>query len=199
MRPSAVVAIILLFLVPIAGLVTLSWQTADWSHRLLAWALLLLCADQARMAIVDLTNIATLKTPVGQSHDPRLRRFQWVTWSTIGLELLGFYSAAFGPHPLALGWGGWIVLFSQVWFNSLAAVQLNPGGAIALEPWGIPQRWPVLLADALGLVMVSLWLAQVQELAMAIALLVMVAAYGIIKYGSKLVPTPSQSSASKLS
>lgn len=176
---SIAVGIGLLFLPASLGLLTqILWGSAI-AQQILTLAILLLCIDQARMAVVDLEAIAA----IGQPHNLEIKRFQWVTLSTIGLELLGFYGAI-----LYLGWGAGLVLLSQVWFNLLAGVQLHPQADPAIVPWGIRDRAIVLLADTLGLLLIGLWIAKVTPLIVAGALLAMVLLYGFIKYA--LPPKP---------
>jgi hypothetical protein len=150
------------------------------SGRLLAVSLLLLCLDQARMAVVDLTQAAAART---QGYDPRVERFYWVTVSTIGLELIGFYGAA-----AWLGLGTIGVLLSQVWFHLLAGVQLLPGaeGKVRVQEFGIRPRLPILAADLVGIALVSLWRVAVwSQVAIAI-LFSLFLAYGLAKYGPVL-------------
>lgn len=157
------------------GLISQIIQAHDLGYQLLALALLLLCIDQARMAVVDLEQVAAVKQQV---QDSRLDFFYKITVSTIGLELLGFYGAF-----LWLGWGVAIVLLSQVWFHLLAGIQLQPLAVPPIQAWGVPERLPVLVADGIGLLLVGLWMLQVAPLGMATGLLGMVVAYGCIKYG----------------
>ncbi|MGI0490733.1 hypothetical protein ACN4EG_02890 [Alkalinema pantanalense CENA528] len=169
-----------LFLPAIVGL---GWQTiaaVNWATRGVIIALLLLCGDQCRMAIVDLENVALVKDLTlakKLTQDARLSRFYGVTIATIVIELLGFYSAIGW-----LGWGAAIVLLSQVGFNLLAGIQLQPQESAPIVPWGIRDRLPVLIADALGLGLVGCWVAGIQPLAMALGLLTMVLIYGVVKY-----------------
>lgn len=144
-------------------------------HQLLALGLLLFCLDQARMATVDLTQVAHAKQ---QQSDPRLARFTWVTISTIALELGGFYLASW-----QLGVGIVLVLLSQIWFNLLAGIQLQPAGRWKIRPWGVSQRLPILMADGLGLGLVGLWQAHVAPLTIVLVLWSMAIAYSIIKIG----------------
>jgi hypothetical protein len=143
---------------------------------LLALALLLLGIDQTRMAIVDHRNIQAVKGQLAAS-DSRLCRFQWVTYSTIALEILGF-----GLAFRSLGWGTAIVLLSQVWFNLLAGVQLEPESETLIQDFGIGDRVLILVADGVGLLLTGLWIAGIAPLGMAIGLLAMVVIYGLIKY-----------------
>ncbi len=148
-------------------------------HQLLALALLLLCIDQARMAVVDLEQVEQVKQKV---QDARLDSFYRVTVSTIILELLGFYGAYFW-----LGWGAILVLLSQIWFNVLAGIQLQPMEETPIQSWGIPERRIVLIADGIGLILVSLWILQIAPLWMASGLLAMVIIYGWVKYSPTLL------------
>ncbi len=180
----------LLFL-PAALGIGLQLPQGSWDYRCIALALLLLCLDQARMAGVDLLDIAAVRSPPASASfatlepsptdDPRLDRFTWVTLSTIAIELIGFYLAW-----AALGWGVILVLISQLWFHGLAGVQLFPGAAEPVVPFGARLRSPVLIADSVGIILVVLWLQQVAPLTMALLLLGMVALYGGVKYGPEL-------------
>ncbi|WP_199320381.1 hypothetical protein [Leptolyngbya sp. FACHB-261] len=126
------------------------------------------------MAVVDLEQIALVKD---QIYDSRLSNFHKITTSTIILELLGFYSSS-----ISLGWGAVLVLLSQVWFNLLAGIQLQPLGKVAIQPSAISERLPVLIANGIGLILVSLWLLQVAPLSMASGLLGLVIFYIWVKY-----------------
>jgi hypothetical protein len=145
------------------------------AQRCLAIALFILGIDQTRMAIGDRTNIQTLQQCLIDS--PALQRFTWVTHTTIGLELVGFYLSWW-----ALGWGSAVVLLSQLWFNLLAGVQLLPESELPIQDFGIKDRAIVLLADALGLLLTVLYALGIAPLALAIGLLSMVLIYGLIKY-----------------
>ena len=153
---------------------------ADLSHHLLGLALLLLCLEQSRMAVVDLEQIAEVRKQIQDDH---LTHFSRITVSTIVLELLGFYAAG-----IALGWGAVLVLFSLVWFNWLAGIQLSSTGTL-IQPWGISQRLPILIADAIGLLLVGLWMMNVAPIWMATGLLGMILAYISLKYFSSSSPT----------
>ncbi len=174
-RPQIIV--LRLFTIALSGIV---WQfivTPQFDHRLLALALLLLGLDQARMATVDLTHIHALKPTTSDREAPLLKWFEMITWSTIGLELIGFLLSW-----QWLGWGSAVVLLSQLWFNLLAGVQLVPEAQPSIQPFGIKDRAIVLIADSLGLILCGLYGLTIQPLAMAIGLLSMVLLYGFIKY-----------------
>jgi hypothetical protein len=141
----------------------------------LAFALTILYCDQDRMAVIDRLNIQTLQQRAIAT--PDLQRFVWVTNTTIGLELVGFYLVW-----VSLGWSSVVVLVSQLWFNLLAGVQLVPESDPPIQPWGIRDRVIVLAADSLGLGLACLYARNIQPLATAIGLLGMVLLYILIKY-----------------
>ncbi|HEY9642648.1 MAG TPA: hypothetical protein V6C57_19330 [Coleofasciculaceae cyanobacterium] len=146
----------------------------ELAHQSLALAFLLFSIEQARMAALDLEQIAEVNQ---QIQDDRLDQFYRVTVSTIGLELLGFYIAS-----VWLGWGGLLVLLSQVWFNLLANVRLHPGDKILIHSWDMAERLLILSADGIGIVLVSLWILQIAPLGMALGLLGLMMIFGWIKY-----------------
>lgn len=169
----------LLFFPASLGLLSQFIGGNELSHQLMALALLLLCADLARMAVVDLEQVKQIKQHV---QDARLDNFYWVTVSTIILELLGFYSSY-----IWLGWGAILVLLSQLWFNVFAGIQLQPIEEKPIQSWGIPERKFVLLADGVGVILVGLWILQIAPLWMAAGLLAMIVIYGWIKYAPTLL------------
>jgi hypothetical protein len=169
----------LLFFPASLGLLSQVIGRNELSSQLLALALLILCIDQARMAVVDLENVQQVKQQV---QDARLNNFYRVTISTVVLELLGFYGSSFW-----LGWGAILVLLSQVWFNVLAGIQLQPMEENPIQSWGIPERSIVLLADGIGLILVGLWILQIAPLWMASGLLAMIVIYGWLKYAQILL------------
>ncbi len=151
--------IILVLFLPALG--AIAWQmlfggfppsdSTETGASYLAIALILLGLDQARMAIVDLQQIDQVQQIPNFTADPSLQRFRWVTWSTIGIELAGFYGAIW-----ELGWG-------------------------AIVPFGIRPRLPVLIADGVGIGLIILWMQNIAPLAMALGLLGMVLVYGLVK------------------
>jgi hypothetical protein len=165
----------LLFGGAIAGLLQQITVAASIAQRCLAIALFILCLDQTRMAIIDRLNIQTLQQRAITA--PTLQRFIWVTNTTIGLELVGFYLVW-----VSLGWSSVVVLVSQLWFNLLAGVQLVPESDPPIQPWGIKDRAIVLAADSLGLLLSVLYTLNIHPRAMAIGLLSMVLLYMLIKY-----------------
>lgn len=126
------------------------------------------------MAAVDLQQISLLEA---HAQNPSLRQFRRVTLTTIALELAGFYIGI-----LWLGWGALAVLLSQVWFNLFAGIQLQPQAALPIQPYGALKRFPILLADSLGLLLVGLWLTSIWPVGAAGLLFSLVLIYAGIKY-----------------
>lgn len=172
--PAIAVTIALLFLPACLGLLGLVLGDAALADKLLALGILLLCVDQARMAVVDLEQVAAVKRQVA---DPRLQRFHQVTLTTIFVELCGFYGAS-----ISLGWGAIAILFSQIWFNLGAGIQLDPTAKIPIQSWGVRDRLPVLIANIIGLALVSLWMLAIAPLWISGGLLGLLLLYGYGKY-----------------
>lgn len=181
MPPSLLIR--LLFFPAILGVLGQVIWGSDRSHQLLALGIFLMGFEQAHMAIVDLGQIAIVQQHL---QDSRLTVFRWVTQSTIVIELAGFYSAILWP-----GWGALLILLSQVWFNCLARIQLQPDAECPIQPWGVHQRRSVLLADGIGLIFLSLWIAHIAALWISISLLGLVLVYSLAKYAiTPLVTSP---------
>lgn len=149
------------------------------SQRLLSLSLALFCPELAHMAIVDLSNITEI---AGSHEDSRLQRFLKVTVSTVVLEIAGFYIAL-----VSLQWGAIAIIFSQLWFNLLADIQLWPGQSPAITSHGISDRRAVLLANGLGLGLISLWPLQAARIWLAAGLFTLITLFLIIKYGWQTV------------
>ena len=92
----------LLFFPASLGIISQIFSPENLSAAILALGILGMCMEQARMAAVDLAEIAQFQQKIS---DPRLDRFFIVTISTIVLKLSGFYLAV-----LWIGWGALIVL-----------------------------------------------------------------------------------------
>lgn len=155
---------------------------AKGAVAVLAIATFLICLEQARMAAVDLWQIEAVRP---QRQDSQLNRFSLVTRSTIAIELVGFYVAV-----LWVGWGALIVLLSQLWFNLLAEIQLQPAAPAPVQPRRWADRLSVLAADGVGLGLVSLWIAGVAPLYNAALLLGIVLVYGWVKYLQPQLKSP---------
>jgi hypothetical protein len=165
-----------LFLPPALGLLrTITGEIShNWSASLLALGTFLLCLEQAHMATADLLQIEATQRQV---QDQRLDQFRWVTQSTIAIELVGFYIAGGW-----LGWGAFTVLLSQAWFNLLAQIRLHPEAPEPIQVRSLADRLPVLIADGVGLLLASFWIAQIAPLVNAALLLTIVLLYGWFKY-----------------
>ncbi len=163
------------------AIVLLGWQALHLEaldQRILAMAIFLLSLDLCVMAIFDLQQVARVRA-LGLSNalrDDRLDRFYGVTVMTIALELLGMYGA-----QGSLWVGAAMILMSQAGFNLFAGVQLLPDQAEPIVTFGIRDRALVLVADSVGVGLVSLGLAGVMPLGMASGLLGMVVIYGGVK------------------
>lgn len=185
--------------------------TMTTASLLITVALLLFCIELAWMAYVDLNNVSsiaaqridqltdkeTLPTtvePTTQSNPTALQRpilatetqiqegsllnrFFWVSTSTFVLELTGFYLALFSPPKGAL-----IVIFSQLWFNSLAGVQLFPSQSSVIVPFGPRQRIDVLAANTVAIILLALWPISAMQLPAGIGLLTLVTLFLVLKY-----------------
>ena len=158
------------------------WHLKALDQRLLAMAIFLLSLDLCVMAIFDLQQVARVRAlarsdALSDSFSAaRVDRFYGVTVITIALEWIGMYGA------LGSLWvGALVILMSQVGFNLFAGVQLLPDQAEPVVTFGIRDRAVVLVADGVGVGLVSLGLAGVMPLGMASGLLGMVVIYGGVK------------------
>lgn len=138
----------------------------------IAVALALVCVDQGRMAWVDLRNIHQLSLA-----DDRVVGFTIVTAITIVWELIGFYLAW---QYLVLGMV--VMLASQLFFNTVAQIQLYPQSLEPIRPFPFQARWPVLLANAVALGLIALWQADHWRQLTSGLWLAMVVIYLIAKY-----------------
>jgi hypothetical protein len=146
----------------------------ELAHQLLALGMFLFCIEQARMATQDLQQIAYAR---GKVKDIRLDTFSTITISTIVLEIFGFYASSFW-----LGWGSILILISQFWFNLFSGIKINLETETVIQTWNISERLPVLIANVVGLVLVSLWILQIASLWIAGGLFGMVILYCSIKF-----------------
>jgi hypothetical protein len=159
------------------------WGT-ELTNQIIAIAMCLFCIEQARMAVKDLQKITEAQKILT---DIRLDYFCFITVTTIIVELLGFYTST-----LWLGWGSIIILLSQIWFNLLAAIKIQSLSQTStknpieiIKPWTISERLPVLIADILGLVLVSFWILKFASFWISLILCTMV----VIYLGIKLIST----------
>ncbi len=171
----------LLFFPAGIGLLVQLFESHSLAEYVLAVALLLFYPELVRMAWIDLEDIAVVRA---RQEDSRLSRFHKVVASTIVLELLGAYSAL-----LSLQWGGLIVISSQLWFNLLADIQLWPQETYAITEFGVRERWPVLIANAIGIALLGLWFISNIRLWLAGGLLLLMIIFLLLKY---IVPSLSK-------
>lgn len=156
------------------------WSPAI-ADRLLALALLLLCIDQSRAGVLDLEQALMAQE---QTPDPRLDRFYRITICAIAVALVGFYGAW-----LSLSFGAIVIFCGQLGFHCTAGIRLETAAeGMVIFPWGVKERWSILVANTVGLVFLSLWMQAIAPLWMASLILSMVLAYGAIKY---LTPSDS--------
>lgn len=170
-----------LFLPAGLGLLIEIFAAATTAERVLAAAIALFCPELAWMAWVDLSNVAAVtqqaEQMAEQPRDSRLNRFHAVVISTIVLEVTGFYLAM-----LSLPGGAIAVIFSQIWFNLLATVQLYPGQTPAIVPFGRADRRAVLVANGIGLGLLGLWFWQEIRIGLASGLFLLIIIFLLIKY-----------------
>ncbi len=146
---------------------------SELTQQMLALGTFLFCIEQSRMAVKDLQQIADAKK---QIKDTCLNSFYQVTAITIFIELIGFYVSS-----IWWGWGSILILISQVWFNLFASLKIQYSPKISLQTWKVTDRLPVLIADILGLFLVSLWMLEIGSEWIAWGLFAMVIVYGSIK------------------
>jgi hypothetical protein len=146
---------------------------SELTHQLLALGMFIFCIEQARMAAKDLQQIAEAKKQV---KDIRLDTFSTITISTIIIELFGFYASS-----VWLGWGSILILLSQVWFNLFAGVKIHSSTELVIQTWKVSERLPVLIADFIGLILISLWMSHIASLWITLVLFGMAIVYCSIK------------------
>lgn len=171
----------LLFLPAGLGLLIQGFHLTLVADRILALALALFCPELARMARVDLENIAAIiQSPAQSPAEDRLSHFHRVAVSTIVLEMVGFYTAL-----VSLPWGAITIIFSQLWFNLLAGIQLRPEATPTIVPLGISDRCTVLIANGLGLALLSCWPISSVRIWLASGVFVLIVLFLFIKYLTK--------------
>ncbi|MGF1674322.1 MAG: hypothetical protein ACFCUV_11655 [Rivularia sp. (in: cyanobacteria)] len=166
--------IIFLFFFPAClGILRQVILSTELSHQLLALAIFLLCIEQANMANHDLQKVADAKQQV---KDARLNYFQIITIVTIIIELIGFYLSS-----IWLGWGSIVILFSLIWFNLFANIKINSSSENIIQTWKISERLPVLVADIVGLLLISMWILNIGDFGISLGLFAMTILYCSIK------------------
>jgi uncharacterized membrane protein YiaA len=165
--------VFLLFFPACLGILSQIIRPESFDHRLLALGLLIFTIDQARMAVLDLKNIESAREKI---EDIRLRYFYYTTISTIALELIGFYVAS-----VQLGWGIILVLGSQVGFNLLANIRLQPTESVIIQDKPFSEQVTVLIADIIGLILIGFWMNAIAPVSIVLTLWTMAIAYACIK------------------
>lgn len=143
------------------------------SERILTLALALFCPELAYMAFVDLKNISA----IAYHQDSRLECFSKVTYSTIVLEAVGFYTGL-----VSLPIGAVIIIASQLWFNLLADIQIWPEASPAIISLPASDRRGVLIANGLGLGLLGLWPIQEIRIWLAFGSLALIILFLVLKY-----------------
>ncbi|MGK7933769.1 MAG: hypothetical protein AB4041_20390 [Microcystaceae cyanobacterium] len=145
----------------------------ELSYSLLATGLFLLCIDQSRMAALDVRQVTEVRR---DNSDHRLEQFWCLTLWTIIIELAGFYLASY-----ALGWGIELVLLSQVGFNALAEIQLQPSEVEKVIPRPWSDRLPLIVANGMAMILMGLWMVRIAPLIIVSSLWFIAIAYAILK------------------
>ncbi|MGF1517267.1 MAG: hypothetical protein ACFCVB_05610 [Nodosilinea sp.] len=188
-----------LFMPAAAGLLYQVGQPYTWPHRLLALALLLMSFEQAHMARVDLRYVELVTQRPRDlsgdlsgdlSRDLRLHRFGQVVMLAVLGQLLGFSVAAAGY----LGWGMALILVSLLGFNLTATIRLEPSAAQPIQAAGWRSRLPVLILDAIALMLALLWIAQKFQAGVAGGLFAITLLYGASKLLAYLTAATRQKS-----
>ncbi len=146
---------------------------SELTHQLLGFGTFLFCIEQANMANQDLQKVAVLKQ---QITDVRLEMFQTITIITIIIELMGFYLSS-----IWLGWGFIVILFGLLFFNLFVNIQIHESNENTIQDWKINQRFPVLIADCIGLLLVSMWMLKIGDFWISWILFAMPLVYCSIK------------------
>lgn len=165
--------IFLLFFPACMGIFRQVLWNSELTHQLLAFGTFLFCIEQANMANQDLQKVVDLKKYI---KDTRLDVFLKITIITIILELMGFYLSS-----IWLGWGFIIILFALIFFNVFVNIQIHESNKNKIKNWNINERLPVLIADFIGLVLVSLWMFKIGDLWISWILFAMPLLYCSIK------------------
>ncbi|MGK7943814.1 MAG: hypothetical protein AB4058_05030 [Microcystaceae cyanobacterium] len=145
----------------------------ELSYSLLAAGLFLLCIDQALMANLDWQQLIEVKQ---NNSDSRLDKFRVLIIGTIIIELAGFYLASY-----RLGWGIELVLLSQLVFNAVADIQLQPSESEPIIPRPWSDRLPLMMANGMAMGLMPLWMAKIAPLGIVLSLWGMAIAYAILK------------------
>ena len=155
-------------------------MTEGWNNKVLCLTIFIMCLEQAKMAIIDFTNIKISKRYL---KDTQLDNFLIITSITVAMELLGFYLVSFSRD-----WSIVIILTSLIFFNSFAKINILASETISIECCSISQRFSILIANYLGLAIIILEILNFFPIIMSTVLLGMTLAYATIKYSNNILP-----------
>ncbi len=145
--------IFLLFFPASLGILRQVILSPQLTHQLLGFGIFLFCIEQANMANQDLRQVINAQR---QIQDARLDIFQRVTVITIILELIGFYLSS-----IYLASGSLVILLGLILFNLFANIKIHNSANHIIKDWNITERLPVLIADIVGLILVSMWMLNI--------------------------------------
>lgn len=172
--PIARITFLLFFPACIAILFKQVIWGSELTHQLLGFATFLFCIEQANMANQDLQKVSRLQR---QIKDIRLNVFYRITIITILLELMGFYLSS-----IWLGWGFILILISLIFFNLFVEINIHTSTVNIIRDWKITERFPVLIADIIGLILASLWILKIGNFWISWGLFGMATFYCCIKF-----------------
>ncbi len=170
---SISLTIFLIFFPACLGILRQIIWASELTHQLLAVGIFFFCIEQANMANQDLQQVANAKTKVKDAH---LDIFHHITIITIIIELIGFYLST-----IYIGGGSLLILLGLIWFNIFANIKINISNKNIIQPWHITERLLVLIADLIGLILVSLWMLKIADIWISWGLFAMAVVYCGIK------------------
>jgi len=172
--PIARIIFLLFFPACIAILLKQVIWGSELTHQLLAVGIFFFCIEQANMANQDLQQVANAKLEI---KDSRLDNFQVTTITTIIIELIGFYLSS-----ICLGYGSILILVGIIWFNLFVKIKFETTSSdIRIKFWKITERSTVLIADMIGLTLVSMWILKIGDLWISWGLFLMAIFYCCVK------------------
>ncbi|NCO75997.1 MAG: hypothetical protein GW795_05575 [Cyanobacteria bacterium] len=169
--------IIFLLFFPVGlGLLWQSFNLNILPDQLISFTFFLFSIEQARMAVIDLQSYYLTKK---ETENKVLFQFFLVILTTIIIELCGFYWALF-----SVGWGAFLVIVSQIWFNFFAPLRVVETSNILLQNYNFTEKIAVLFADSIPLFLMILWLINVYPLTISLAILAITLTFVCVKYGT---------------
>jgi hypothetical protein len=202
--------IFLLFFPACVGLLTQVIWGLELTNQLVALGTFIFCIEQSRMAVKDLRQIEDAKACVHDVRLDNFYKVTvitiviellgfytsivWLGWGSIlillsqiwfnllaGVKIKFINQAAENTFKV----NNYGLLSTSALALSAPLLLKDTKGAVSttvdVQSWKISERLPVLIADILGLVLISLWMLQIGSLFISWALFGMVIAYGIAK------------------